>query len=98
MVSIISEHLKITPGLCGGKPHIAGHRIKVQDIVISYKDMGLSPAEIIDRYPTWTLANVHAALAYYYDHEAEIQQQILEDEALIQEMKAQTPSLVASKS
>ncbi|MEO0014001.1 MAG: hypothetical protein RLZZ535_2390 [Cyanobacteriota bacterium] len=32
--SIILEHIEITPGVCGGKPRIAGHRIRVQDIVI----------------------------------------------------------------
>ncbi|NER06071.1 MAG: DUF433 domain-containing protein, partial [Okeania sp. SIO3C4] len=31
--SIISQHIEITEGICGGKPRIAGHRIKVQDIV-----------------------------------------------------------------
>jgi uncharacterized protein (DUF433 family) len=29
VVPIVSEHVAIKPGYCGGKPHIAGHRIKV---------------------------------------------------------------------
>ena len=28
------EHIEMTPGVCGGRPRIAGHRIRVQDIVI----------------------------------------------------------------
>ncbi len=32
--SIISQHIEVTEGICGGKPRLAGHRIKVQDIVI----------------------------------------------------------------
>jgi hypothetical protein len=36
MTSVISEHIKITPGVCGGKPRLAGHRIRVQDIAICY--------------------------------------------------------------
>lgn len=71
MAKIISEHIEITPGTCGGKPHIAGHRIKVQDIAIWYEEMNLSPHDIVKRYPTITLADVHAALAYYYDNKQE---------------------------
>jgi hypothetical protein len=26
-INIIKEHIEITPGICGGKPRIAGHRI-----------------------------------------------------------------------
>ncbi len=32
----IKQHIEITPGTCGGKPRIAGHRIRVQDIVVEY--------------------------------------------------------------
>jgi len=34
MTAVIVNHIEITPGICGGKPRIAGHRIKVQNIVI----------------------------------------------------------------
>ncbi|NEO28290.1 MAG: DUF433 domain-containing protein, partial [Kamptonema sp. SIO4C4] len=53
----------MTPEICGGKPCIAGHRIRVQDIVIWHEQMGLSPDEIVSRHPTITLADVYAALA-----------------------------------
>jgi uncharacterized protein (DUF433 family) len=76
MESVISEHIEITRGVCGGKPRIAGHRIKVQDVVIWHERLGLSPDEIVSQYPTITLADVYAALAYYHDHLQEIRQQI----------------------
>ncbi len=97
MVSIISEHIEITPGVCGGKPRIAGHRIKVEDIVIWHEKMGLSPDEIVSQYPTITLADVYAALAYYHDNFEEIRQQIQEDEEFAREMQQKTPSLVQQK-
>jgi uncharacterized protein (DUF433 family) len=62
---VIAEHIEITPGTCGGKPRIAGHRIKVQDIVIWHERMGMSPDEIVSNYPSITLSDVYAALAYY---------------------------------
>jgi uncharacterized protein (DUF433 family) len=97
MEMVISEHIEITPGVCGGKPRIAGHRIKVQDIVIWYEEMGMSPDEILYHYPSITLADVYAALAYYHDHREEIRRQIRDDEAFAREMQAQTPSLLQQK-
>jgi uncharacterized protein (DUF433 family) len=95
--AVISEHIEITPNVCGGKPRIAGHRIKVQDIVIWHQTMGLSPDEIVSQHPTITLSDVYAALAYYHDHLDEIRQQIQEDEAYASELQAKTPSLVEQK-
>ncbi|QIZ69838.1 DUF433 domain-containing protein [Oxynema aestuarii] len=97
MEMVITEHIEITPGVCGGKPRIAGHRIKVQDIVIWYEEMGMSPDEILYHHPSISLADVYAALAYYHDHREEIRRQLREDEAFAREMQAQTPSLLQEK-
>ena len=97
MTAVITNHIEINRGICGGKPCISGHRIKVQNIVIWYERMGMSPDEIVYHYPSITLAEVHAALAYYYDHLEEIRKDIEEDEVFAKEMKSQTPSLVQQK-
>ena len=94
MTTVKLEHIDITPGVCGGKPHIVGHRIKVQDIVVWHEEVGLSPDEIVYHYLSITLANVYAAFAYYHDHREQIRQQIRSDEVLVQEMLCQTPSLL----
>jgi len=96
-VSTIAEHIEITPDVCGGKPRIAGHRIKVQDVVIWHERMGMSPDEIVSQYPSITLSDVYAALAYYHDHLEEIKQQIQDHEAFARELQAKTPSLVQQK-
>ena len=96
-LSLITEHIEITPGVCGGKPRIAGHRIKVQDIVIWHEKMGMSPDEIVSEYPSIGLSDVYAALAYYHDHLEKIRQQIAEDEEYVKELQAKTPSLVQQK-
>jgi uncharacterized protein (DUF433 family) len=97
MTAVISEHIEITPGVCGGKPRIAGHRIRVQDVVVWHEQMGMSPDEIVSRYPTITLADVYAALTYYHDHLAEIRQQMRESDAFVQELQAKIPSKVQQK-
>jgi uncharacterized protein (DUF433 family) len=96
-VPVITEHIEITPKICGGKPRISGHRIKVEDVVIWHERMGMSPDEIVDRYPTLSLSDVYAALAYYHDHLEEIRQQIREDETFALEMKAKIPSILQQK-
>ena len=90
----VAQHIEITPGVCGGKPRIAGHRIKVQDIVIWHERMGMSPDEIIYHHPSISLADVYAALSYYHDHRAEIRQQIEEGESFAQNLQGNQPSLV----
>jgi uncharacterized protein (DUF433 family) len=67
----LDAHIEITPGIAGGKPRIAGHRITVQHIAIWHERLGKSADEIATDYDL-TLADVYAALAYYFDHRAEI--------------------------
>jgi uncharacterized protein (DUF433 family) len=80
-----------TPGTCGGKPRIDGHRIKVEHIAICHERMGMSPDEIVSAHPTITLAQVHAALAYYFEHKDEIDADIEEGRRFVEELKANTP-------
>jgi uncharacterized protein (DUF433 family) len=80
-----------TPGTCGGKPRIDGHRIKVAHIAICHERMGMSADEIVTGHPTITLAQVHSALAYYYEHKDEIDAEIEEGERFVEELKAKSP-------
>jgi uncharacterized protein (DUF433 family) len=81
-LTISKEHIAKTPGVCGGKACIAGHRIRVMDIVASYVQRGMKPSEILDEYPGLTIADVHAALAYYHDHRDEVDADFQRDEEL----------------
>lgn len=88
MGPVSTEHIEITPGVCGGKPRIAGHRITVQNIVTWHEQMGMSPDEIAATYPTITLADVHSALAYYQDHRDEIRARMKADAEFVAELRA----------
>lgn len=87
----------MTPGVCGGRPRIAGHRIRVQDIVVWHERFGFAPEEIVSQYPQLSLSDVYAALAYYHDHQDEIRHQIREDEVLAADFQRQTPSRLLRK-
>ena len=90
---VVTEHIGVRPGYCGGRPHILGHRIKVKHVAVWHERMGRTPAEIVAEHPTITLAQVHAALAYYYDHRGEIEAEIAEEDRMFEELKAAQPSL-----
>ena len=85
------------PGICAGKPRIKGHRIRVQDVVVWHEFQGLTADEIVARQPGLTLAEVHGALSYYYDHAAEIRQAIRDDQEFADQLKAKIPSKLVAK-
>ena len=93
MLSVIKEHIEATPGICGGKPRIAGHRIRVMDVAVDYERQGMSPDEIVSAYPGLTLSDVHAALAYYFDHRDEILSDIDTERRFAEETRQVTASL-----
>jgi uncharacterized protein (DUF433 family) len=88
---VSTEHIEITPGVCGGKPRIAGTRIRVQDIYVWHELDGQTAEEIITNFPHLTPAQVYAALTYYWDHKDEIQRQMAEQEAFVEQMKRNAP-------
>lgn len=46
----LDAHIELTPGIAGGKPRIAGHRITGQDVVIWNERLGKSIEEIAAEY------------------------------------------------
>lgn len=77
---IVYSHITKDPGVCGGKACIDGTRITVKDIVCLH-EAGHSPEKMLNAFATpLTLAQVHAALAYYYDHTKEIEASFAEED------------------
>ena len=87
------EHIRIDEK---GIARLVGRRTKVSQIVID-KTSGMSVEEIHDAYPDLSLAEIHAALAYYYDHTAAIDEEIRRYHELSEEMrqKLHDPGLIA---
>ena len=88
---VTHAYIVMTPGICGGRPRIDGHRIRVQDIAIEHEWQAMSAEEICREHPSLTLAQVHAALAYYFDHRDEILAEIEADRQFVEEFKQQHP-------
>ena len=98
MENVLTQHIVCLPGLVGGKPHISGHRVRVMDIVIWHEGRGLSPDQIIDLFPGLTLADIYAALAYYFDHQKEFEAEFQHEAETIKKSMDNYPSKVFEKS
>lgn len=96
MTRTLDQHIEIAPGVAGGKPRIAGHRITVQNIVVWHETLGKTADEIADEYDL-SLSDVYAALAYYFDHQQEIDQDLLESRAFVETMRQSFPSKLSAK-
>ncbi len=97
MESNIVAHITKTPGICGGRACIAGHRIRVMDIVVLHELRGYCAAEVAAMYPGISLADIHAALAYYFDNVDEIQDEFRKDEEAAKELLIRHPSKIREK-
>jgi uncharacterized protein (DUF433 family) len=60
-------------------------RIRVAQIAMDYLFQGWSPDEICNQYPHLKPAEVHSAMAYYFDHQAEIEKEIEDEARLVEE-------------
>jgi len=67
---------------------ILGTRIKVIEVAVDKLAHGSSPEEIHFQYPHLSLAQVHAALAYYYEHQSELDAEIQRRWQLVNDMAA----------
>jgi uncharacterized protein (DUF433 family) len=87
MITVLSIDLIASdPAVRGGRPCIAGTGIRVMDLAAAKVFHYQTPDDLATAYDL-SLAQVYAALAYYYDHKAEIDTDIREQSALIQAFK-----------
>jgi uncharacterized protein (DUF433 family) len=98
MQPTIIQHIEMRPSaIHGQKACIAGTRISVQDIYVWHELMGKSPDQIVSEYPFLTLAQVHSALAHYYDNADEIRGQVKRGREEAERIKQGNPSKLAAK-
>jgi uncharacterized protein (DUF433 family) len=94
---IVYAHIVKEPGYCGGKAAIGKTRVRVNNVVWLHKE-GLTPAQILEHYPDLSLAQVHAALAYYYDHVEEIESELAREEDAAADFERRKAEVLAQRS
>lgn len=75
----LSELIVKNPGTCGGRARIAGHRVEVSHVAKAFR-AGQSPEEMLQMWPSLTLAQIHAAIAYALTNAAEIDANLAAEE------------------
>jgi uncharacterized protein (DUF433 family) len=85
MTTILIDHIVLDDKRIA---RVAGTRSRVSQIVCDVRN-SLTPDQIHESYPHLSLAQIYAALSYYYDHKQEIDAEIDEGIRLANELRAQ---------
>ena len=93
---IVFPHIVKEPGYCGGKAAIDDTRVRVNNVAFLAKQ-GLAPQKIRDDYPDLTLAQVHVALTYYYDHTDEIEAELAAEDQAAEDFEHRKAELLAKR-
>ena len=88
MVAVLNSLIEIDEK---GIPWITGANTKVVEVVLDKMAHGWSPEEIHRQHPHLSLAQIHAALSYYYDHQAEVDADIERRDRYVEELREQQP-------
>ncbi len=74
-----------------GEPIISGTTMKVKELVAERLAWGWSPEELLINHPYLTLGQIFSALAYYADHQAEMDKAIEADVEFVEESRRKAP-------
>ena len=80
----IGTLIERSPEIHKGRPCIAGTGVTVRRIA-GWHNLGLTPEEIAAKIEHLTLAQIHAALAYYHANRDEMDRDIADEEAVAEE-------------
>ena len=92
IVTDIGTLITQSPGICDGRPRIAGTGVSVLRIAGWYK-LGWTPEEISRRIGHVSLAQVHAALAYYHANQEAVEAEMAAEEAEYDRLHLLSPVL-----
>jgi uncharacterized protein (DUF433 family) len=87
ITATVYPYISASPDIAGGVPIVSGTRVTVRRIA-GYYQMGMNVDEILSALSHLRPSQVHSALAYYFDHQEEIEKD-LEESSNIECWKSQ---------
>ena len=87
ITATVYPYISTSPDIAGGVPIVSGTRVTVRRIA-GYYQMGMNVDEILSALSHLRPSQVHSALAYYFDHQEEIEKD-LEESSNIEYWKSQ---------
>src|SRR6266699_6714891 len=88
MVAVLNSLIELDEH---GVPWISGANTKVVEVVLDKMAYGWSPEEMHRQHPHLSMAQIHAALSYYYEHQNEVDADIERRDRYVEELRAQQP-------
>lgn len=88
MTETCYEHIEIKEN---GVPCIAGTTMKVVELAGEMLAYGWSAEELLFQHPYLTLGQIHAALAYYWDHVEELNKDMADRQHKVEDLKKKMP-------
>src|SRR6266498_1820221 len=88
MVAVLNSLIELDKD---GIPWITGANTKVVEVVLDKIAYGWSPEEMHRQHPHLSMAQIHAALSYYYEHQADVDAQIEKDWQEVNELATRQP-------
>ncbi len=73
-----------------GTPLIAGTTMKVIELVLEQAAYGWSPEELHFQHPYLSLGQIHSALAYYWDHKGELDEDAARRRGRVEQLRSST--------
>lgn len=75
-----------------GRPWVDDTNVKVIEIVLDHLAYGWSAESIQENHPHLSLAQVYAALAWYYEHQPEMDAEIERQQDRLESLRSATPA------
>ena len=94
MVAVLNSLIELDEN---GVPWITGANTKVVEVVLDKMAHDSSPEEMHEQYPHLSLAQIHAALSYYYEHQAEVDADIERRDRYVENLRAQQKNPLTRK-
>ena len=88
MVAVLNSLIELDDH---GIPWISGANTKVVEVVLDKMAYGWSPEEMHRQHSHLSMAQIHAALSYYYEHQDEVDADIERRDRYVEELRAQQP-------
>lgn len=93
----VYSHITKDPEVCGGRACIDGTRIRVVDIACLQRE-GYTPERMLEVYGSLNLAQIHAALSYYYENPQEIEDALRADREVAERIESDRDALLRKHS
>lgn len=94
MAAVPVEHISLD---AQGVAWIRNTTTKVIEVVLDQNAYGLSPAQIHAEHPHLSLAQIYAALSYYYDHKTEMDEEIARRYQEVERLRSQAANQLTRK-